>query len=213
MTSSSSPARATSRVRRSTASCSPSTTATSRARSFGGRLWIDRHRIGTHAAVSKGRDQAQTRRPSTARHRTRRVIELSWEELAGLALGELRGAPAGGLVRRVHADSRVAEPGDLFVALNTGVSFVDDALDRGAAALVPDDQHARAGNPRLPRPLALRRTRRRRRRLDRKDVDEGCAGSLVRSRDADRVRRRRARTTRSDYRSPCCASSRRHACS
>ena len=69
------------------------------------------------------------------------MIELSWEELAGLALGELRGAPAGGLVRRVHADSRVAEPGDLFVALNTGVSFVDDALDRGAAALVPDDQH------------------------------------------------------------------------
>ena len=45
-------------------------------------------------------------------------------------------------MRRVHDDSRAARPGDLFVALNTGVEFVDDALGRGAAALVPHDQEA-----------------------------------------------------------------------
>jgi UDP-N-acetylmuramoyl-tripeptide--D-alanyl-D-alanine ligase len=33
-------------------------------------------------------------------------------------------------------------PGDLFVALNTGVDYVEDAKRRGAATLVPDDQHA-----------------------------------------------------------------------
>ena len=70
------------------------------------------------------------------------MIPLRWEEIAVLALGELRGVPADGVVRRVHDDSRAARPGDLFVALNTGVEFVDDALERGAAALVPDDQEA-----------------------------------------------------------------------
>ena len=33
-------------------------------------------------------------------------------------------------------------PGDLFVALNTGTRFVEDALARGAATLVPVDQEA-----------------------------------------------------------------------
>ncbi len=70
------------------------------------------------------------------------MIPLEWEEVEGLRLGELRGVPADGVVRRVHDDSRTARPGDLFVALNTGVRFVDDALARGAAALVPDDQEA-----------------------------------------------------------------------
>ena len=70
------------------------------------------------------------------------MIPLGWEEVEGLRLGELRGAPADGVVRRVHDDSRTARPGDLFVALNRGVQFVDDALGRGAAALVPDDQEA-----------------------------------------------------------------------
>jgi UDP-N-acetylmuramoyl-tripeptide--D-alanyl-D-alanine ligase len=40
----------------------------------------------------------------------------------------------------VVADSRDASPGDLFVALNTGTRYVDDARARGAATLVPDDQ-------------------------------------------------------------------------
>jgi UDP-N-acetylmuramoyl-tripeptide--D-alanyl-D-alanine ligase len=70
------------------------------------------------------------------------VIPLHWTEIEELALGELRGAPPDGVVRRVHDDSREARPGDLFVALNTGVRFVDDALAGGAAALVPRDQEA-----------------------------------------------------------------------
>lgn len=70
------------------------------------------------------------------------MIPLAWDEIERLALGELRGAPADGTVRRVHDDSRAARPGDLFVALNTGTRYVDDALARGAAALVPRDQEA-----------------------------------------------------------------------
>ncbi len=71
------------------------------------------------------------------------MIPLHWDEIAALRLGERRGEPpADGLVHRIHADSRVAEQGDLFVALNTGVRYVDDALRRGATVLVPDDQHA-----------------------------------------------------------------------
>ena len=70
------------------------------------------------------------------------MIPLSWSELVALSLGELRGAPGDGVVRRVHDDSRDARPGDLFVALNTGTRFVDDALARGAATLVPHDQEA-----------------------------------------------------------------------
>ena len=52
------------------------------------------------------------------------MIPLAWEEIEALRLGELRGRPAGGVIRRVHDDSRDARPGDLFVALNTGVRFV-----------------------------------------------------------------------------------------
>jgi UDP-N-acetylmuramoyl-tripeptide--D-alanyl-D-alanine ligase len=70
------------------------------------------------------------------------VIPLGWDEVEGLALGELRGAPEDGVIRRVHDDSRVARAGDLFVALNTGVRHVDDALARGAATLLPHDQEA-----------------------------------------------------------------------
>ena len=68
------------------------------------------------------------------------MIPLEWGELEGLGLGELRGRPVDGVVRRVHDDSRDARPGDLFVALNTGTRFVEDALERGAATLVPADQ-------------------------------------------------------------------------
>ena len=68
------------------------------------------------------------------------MIPLDWREIEALALGELRGPPTDGVIRRVHDDSRHANPGDLFVALNSGVRFVDEALGRGAAALVPSDQ-------------------------------------------------------------------------
>jgi UDP-N-acetylmuramoyl-tripeptide--D-alanyl-D-alanine ligase len=70
------------------------------------------------------------------------VIPLEWHEIEELALGDLEGRPADGVVRRVHDDSRDTRPGDLFVALNTGVRFVDDARAAGAATLVPRDQEA-----------------------------------------------------------------------
>ena len=68
------------------------------------------------------------------------MIPLGWEEVEALGLGRLAGRPDDAVIRRVHDDSRQARPGDLFVALNTGTRFVDDALERGAATLVPDDQ-------------------------------------------------------------------------
>lgn len=70
------------------------------------------------------------------------MIPLAWDEVEALALGRLDGRPADGVIRRVHDDSREARAGDLFVALNTGVQHVDDALARGAGTLVPDDQEA-----------------------------------------------------------------------
>jgi UDP-N-acetylmuramoyl-tripeptide--D-alanyl-D-alanine ligase len=70
------------------------------------------------------------------------MIPLLFADIASLGLGELRGHPPDGVVRRIHADSRRARAGDLFVALNTGVRWVEDALARGAAALVPRDQDA-----------------------------------------------------------------------
>jgi UDP-N-acetylmuramoyl-tripeptide--D-alanyl-D-alanine ligase len=70
------------------------------------------------------------------------VIQLSWDEIVALGLGELLGKPADGAITRVHDDSRQATSGDLFVALNSGGRFVEDALTRGAATLVPHDQHA-----------------------------------------------------------------------
>jgi UDP-N-acetylmuramoyl-tripeptide--D-alanyl-D-alanine ligase len=70
------------------------------------------------------------------------VIPLSWEEISALGLGRLEGSPADGVVRGVRADSREVGPGDLFIALNTGVRYVDEARARGAVTLVPSDQEA-----------------------------------------------------------------------
>jgi UDP-N-acetylmuramoyl-tripeptide--D-alanyl-D-alanine ligase len=70
------------------------------------------------------------------------VIPVQLEEIAALDLGALTGEVPDGVIRRIHADSRVARPGDLFVALNTGVRWVADARARGAATLVPHAQHA-----------------------------------------------------------------------
>jgi len=65
------------------------------------------------------------------------VIGIDVEEIARLDLGELEG---NGQITGVRADSRVVGPGDLFVALNTGTRFVEDAQARGSATLVPRDQ-------------------------------------------------------------------------
>ncbi|HWQ22737.1 MAG TPA: UDP-N-acetylmuramoyl-tripeptide--D-alanyl-D-alanine ligase [Gaiellaceae bacterium] len=70
------------------------------------------------------------------------MIPVPWEEIAALRLGRLEGGRPGDLVTGVRADSREVGPGDLFVALNTGVAYVEDARARGAATLVPDDQEA-----------------------------------------------------------------------
>lgn len=68
------------------------------------------------------------------------MIPLAWKEIEQLELGALEGD--GGVVSRILADSRLVGHGDLFVALNAGVGFVDDARARGAATLVPVDQLA-----------------------------------------------------------------------
>jgi UDP-N-acetylmuramoyl-tripeptide--D-alanyl-D-alanine ligase len=70
------------------------------------------------------------------------VIPIPFDEIASLALGRLEGEPPGGVVTGIHDDSRQAAPGDLFVAINTGTRFVEEARSRGAATLVPDDQNA-----------------------------------------------------------------------
>jgi UDP-N-acetylmuramoyl-tripeptide--D-alanyl-D-alanine ligase len=69
------------------------------------------------------------------------VIELSVDEVARLTTGRL--TPHGDAVTGVKIDSRLVEPGDLFVAVGAGKVFVDDAVARGAAAtLVPRDAFA-----------------------------------------------------------------------
>ena len=58
------------------------------------------------------------------------MIPLAWSELEELALGDMHG---GGEISGIKGDSREVGPGDLFVALNAGVGFVEDARARGAA--------------------------------------------------------------------------------
>ena len=70
------------------------------------------------------------------------MIPLAWTEVEELRLGRLDGGRAGHVITGIDADSREVGPGDLFVALNTGVRYVDEARARGAATLVPDDQEA-----------------------------------------------------------------------
>ena len=67
------------------------------------------------------------------------MIPLAWSEIEELELGVLQG---GGEIIGIKADSREVGAGDLFVALNAGIGFVDDAQARGAATLVPRDQEA-----------------------------------------------------------------------
>jgi UDP-N-acetylmuramoyl-tripeptide--D-alanyl-D-alanine ligase len=58
-----------------------------------------------------------------------------------LSLGRLEGDADA--ITGVQVDSRLVEPGDLFVAVSGGEAFLEDARARGAAAtLVPDDAHA-----------------------------------------------------------------------
>ena len=70
------------------------------------------------------------------------MIPVSFDEVAGLRLGRIEGGASDSVVTGIRADSRQVGPGDLFVALNTGVDHVGDARMRGAATLVPHDQEA-----------------------------------------------------------------------
>jgi UDP-N-acetylmuramoyl-tripeptide--D-alanyl-D-alanine ligase len=70
------------------------------------------------------------------------VIPLTVDEIAPLALGELRRG-TGDDVTGVTIDSRRVEPGDLFVAVGRGAEYADEALTAGAvAALLPEDAFA-----------------------------------------------------------------------
>jgi UDP-N-acetylmuramoyl-tripeptide--D-alanyl-D-alanine ligase len=65
------------------------------------------------------------------------VIPIAIDEVAALGLGELRGF---GEITGLEIDSRRVRPGDLFVAIRGGRDFVEEARDRGAATLVPNDE-------------------------------------------------------------------------
>lgn len=68
-----------------------------------------------------------------------RMIRLPIEEVGPLGRLETDAEEITG----VKIDSRRIEPGDLFVAVRSGVAHLDDARARGAAAtLVPDDEFA-----------------------------------------------------------------------
>jgi UDP-N-acetylmuramoyl-tripeptide--D-alanyl-D-alanine ligase len=67
------------------------------------------------------------------------VIPVALEEVAALELGALSGS---GELTGLHIDSRRVGPGDLFVAIRGGREFVGQARERGAATLVPHDEHA-----------------------------------------------------------------------
>jgi UDP-N-acetylmuramoyl-tripeptide--D-alanyl-D-alanine ligase len=66
------------------------------------------------------------------------VIPLPVRELEGLGMLESDVETVTG----VRIDSRLVQPGELFVAVGGGISFLDDARERGAATLVPDDAFA-----------------------------------------------------------------------
>jgi UDP-N-acetylmuramoyl-tripeptide--D-alanyl-D-alanine ligase len=68
------------------------------------------------------------------------VIPLA---LADLPPGRLEAAAGAERITGVKIDSRLVEPGDLFVAVGRGTQFLHDACARGGAAtLVPDDAFA-----------------------------------------------------------------------
>jgi UDP-N-acetylmuramoyl-tripeptide--D-alanyl-D-alanine ligase len=144
------------------------------------------------------------------------VIPLAWEDVEALGLGALAGRPVDGVVRRVHDDSRAARPGDLFVALNTGAEFVDDALGRGAATLVPDDQEAAlaalAGLVRERSDAAVVAVVGSTGKTTTKDMLAALCGAVTPTVAAE-ASRNNAATTSSGCRSPCSGSSRRRACS
>jgi UDP-N-acetylmuramoyl-tripeptide--D-alanyl-D-alanine ligase len=71
------------------------------------------------------------------------VIQLALDEVRALCGAGLEAVPGMTAVTGVKVDSRLVEPGDLFVAVGAGADFLDDARGRGAVAtLVPEDAFA-----------------------------------------------------------------------
>jgi UDP-N-acetylmuramoyl-tripeptide--D-alanyl-D-alanine ligase len=71
------------------------------------------------------------------------VIPLRLDEVATVAAGRLTPAPGASKISGVKVDSRRIEPGDLFVAIGSGIDHLEDARARGAAAtLVPEEPFA-----------------------------------------------------------------------
>jgi UDP-N-acetylmuramoyl-tripeptide--D-alanyl-D-alanine ligase len=68
------------------------------------------------------------------------LIALDWIEVEALGLGPLESDGSHEAITGIKADSRDVGPGDLFVALNAGVRYLEEARSRGAATLLPDDQ-------------------------------------------------------------------------
>jgi UDP-N-acetylmuramoyl-tripeptide--D-alanyl-D-alanine ligase len=71
------------------------------------------------------------------------MIPLPLDAIRSLAPGRLEALPGADVVTGVQIDSRRVAAGDLFVAVGSGVDYVPEALERGAAAaLVPEDAFA-----------------------------------------------------------------------
>ena len=68
------------------------------------------------------------------------MIPISVQALETLGLGELVSGSGSDQITGLQIDSRLVRPGDLFVAIRGGLAFVDDARDRGATTLVPNDE-------------------------------------------------------------------------
>src|SRR5437763_16631860 len=102
---------------------------------------------------SAGRPHVPVRRPrGRARDaeaaRSGGVIQLALDEVAALCAGSLEPAPGATRITGVKIDSRLVEPGDLFVAVGGGTEGLADARAHGAAAtLGPGDAFAAPAGP------------------------------------------------------------------
>jgi len=71
------------------------------------------------------------------------MIPLPLDAIRSLAPGRLQALQGADVVTGVQIDSRRVTAGDLFIAVGSGVDYVPEALERGAAAaLVPEDAFA-----------------------------------------------------------------------
>ena len=127
------------------------------------------------------------------------VIPLPLDELRGLGLGRLDGDAA--VVTGVQIDSRRIVPGDLFVALDGGAAFLEDArAPRRRCDARPRRRPRGDGRARACRPRPQRCSCRGDHRLRRQDLDEGHPRGARCARTGAWSRPRRASTTRSGCR-------------